>query len=59
MATTKKGRSQDRKLVAAGQDYEVRHAATKSGVSKDDVKAAVKSAGNSREKVEQQLSAKK
>jgi hypothetical protein len=55
MATTTRGRSQDRKTVAGGQNHEVRHEATKTGSTKDEVKAAVKSAGNSRSKVEAEL----
>ena len=55
MATTSRGRAQDRAKVAAGQDHEVRYEADKKNVSKDAVKKAVKSAGNSRKKVEAQL----
>src|SRR4051812_2731174 len=42
MATTSRDRAQDRKTVAGGQDHEVRYEAEKTGVSKGDVKAAVK-----------------
>jgi len=55
MATTSRGRAQDRAKVAAGQDHEVRYEADKTNVSRDAVKKAVKSAGNSRKKVEAQL----
>ncbi len=55
MATTSRGRAQDRAKVAGGQDHEVRYEAKKEGVSKDTVKKAVKSAGNSRKKVEQEI----
>lgn len=55
MATTSRGRAQDRAKVAGGQDHEVRYEAKKEGVSKDAVKKAVKSAGNSRKKVEQEI----
>jgi hypothetical protein len=55
MATTSRGRAQDRAKVAAGQDHEVRYEAKKEGVSKDTVKKAVKSAGNSRKKVETEI----
>lgn len=55
MATTTKGRAQDRKKVAGGQDHEVTYEARKTGASKDEVKNAVKKAGNSRTKVEQHL----
>jgi len=58
MATTTRGRAQDRARVAGGQDHEVRYEARKEGVSKGQVKAAVKKAGNSRTKVEQELKAK-
>ena len=52
---TNRGRAQDRRNVAAGQDHELRYEADKKGVSKEDVKNAVKSEGNSRDKVEQKL----
>lgn len=55
MAQTKRGRAQDRAKVAGGQDHEVRYEAKKEGVSKSDVKAAVKKVGNSRKKVENEL----
>lgn len=56
MATTARGRSQDRAKVAGGQDHEVRYESSKTGASKDDVKVAVKSVGNNRKKVETRLS---
>lgn len=56
MAQSSRGRSQDRAKVAAGQDHEVKYEARKEGVSKDTVKKAVKSAGNSRKKVEAKIS---
>ncbi|TAX38962.1 DUF3606 domain-containing protein [Rhizobium leguminosarum] len=52
---TSRGRAQDRARVAGGQDHEVKYEATKEGVSKDAVKKAVKSAGNSRKKVEGEI----
>jgi predicted DNA-binding protein YlxM (UPF0122 family) len=52
---TNRGRNQDRARIAAGQDYEVRYEATKEGVSRQEVKDAVKEVGNSRKKVEQKL----
>ena len=55
MATTSRGRAQDRARVAGGQEHEVRYEAKKEGVSKDSVKNAVKTVGNSRSKVEAQL----
>jgi hypothetical protein len=55
MAQTKRGRSQDRKRVAGGQDYEVRYESKKTGKSKGAVKGAVKRAGPSRKKVERAL----
>lgn len=55
MATTTKGRSQDRKLVAGGQDHEVAYEADKTGASKDKVKNTVDKVGNSRDKVEANL----
>ena len=53
---TSRGRSQNRARVAGGQDHEVRYEAQKIGTSKEEVKDAVKSAGNSRKKVEEKLS---
>jgi hypothetical protein len=58
MTQTSRGRAQDRARVAAGQDHEVRYEADKEGVSKSDVKDAVKEAGNSRPKVEAELEKK-
>lgn len=55
MATTSRGRAQDRAKVAAGQDHEVRYEAKKEGVSKEEVKAAVSQVGNSRKKVDAEL----
>jgi hypothetical protein len=55
MADTPRGRAQDRAKVAGGQDYEVAYEAKKTGKSAADVKAAVKSAGNSRKAVESKL----
>lgn len=52
---TSRGHAQDRARVAGGQDHEVKYEATKKGVSKDAVKKAVKSAGNSRKKVEAEI----
>jgi len=55
METTSRGRAQDRAKVAGGQDHEVRYEANKKDVSKDTVKKAIKSVGNSRKKVEAHL----
>ena len=52
---TARGRSQDRKRVAGGQDYEVRYEAKKTGRSKGAVKKAVKKVGSSPKKVERRL----
>ena len=52
---TSRGRSQDRRRVAGGQDYEVRYEAKKTGRSKAAVKKAVKKVGTSRKKVERRL----
>jgi hypothetical protein len=52
---TTRGRSQDRAKVAGGQDHEVQYASKKTGASKGEVKAAVKSVGNSRKAVEKDL----
>ena len=57
MANTKstRGRAQDRAKVAGGQEHEVRYEAGKTGSSAEEVKSAVKSAGNNRSKVETKL----
>ena len=52
---TSRGRAQDRQRVAGGQDHEVRYESEKMEVSKDKVRDAVKSEGNSRDKVEHKL----
>ena len=52
---TARGRSQDRKRVAGGQDYEVRYEAKKTRRSKAAVKKAVKKVGTGRKKVERRL----
>ena len=53
--TTTRGRSQDRSKVAGGQEHEVNYEKEKMNVSGKEVKQAVKSAGNSRKKVEEKL----
>lgn len=55
---TSRGRAQDRAKVAGGQDHEVRYEAGKTGASKDEIKSAVKSAGNNRDAIEKKLSSK-
>jgi Protein of unknown function (DUF3606) len=52
---TSRGREQDRARVAGGQDHEVNYEAKKEGVSKDTVEKAVRSAGNSRKKVDAEI----
>ncbi|BDA83015.1 DUF3606 domain-containing protein [Aureimonas sp. SA4125] len=52
---TPQGRAQDRAKVAGGQTHEVAYEAQKKGVSREDVREAVKDVGNSRKKVEEQL----
>lgn len=47
--------AQDRARVAGKQDHEVRYEADKTGKSKDAVKKAVHTVGNSRDKVERHL----
>lgn len=56
--TTTRGRKQDRARVAAGEDYEVRYEAKKTGRSAPAVKKAVKKVGNARKKVEKRLAKK-
>ena len=53
--TSTRGRSQDRKKVAGGQEHEVSYEKEKLNVSGKDVKDAVESEGNTREKVEKKL----
>ena len=55
---TKRGRNQDRAKVAGGQDYEVDYEKNKMNVSAEEVKKAVKDAGNSRKEVEKKLKEK-
>ena len=50
-----RGRNQDRKKVAGGQKHEVNYEAKKTNTSAKEVKDAIKSAGNSRSKVEKKL----
>lgn len=52
---SKRGRAHDRRQVAGGLDHEVRYEAEKLGVSKGEVREAVKSEGNSRRKIEDKL----
>jgi Protein of unknown function (DUF3606) len=52
---TARGRKQDRARVAAGQNYEMRYEAKKTGRSRPAVKKAVKKVGNSRKRVEKRL----
>jgi Protein of unknown function (DUF3606) len=55
MAQTRRGRAQDRKRVAGGQDHEVRYETRKTDKTTGAVKRAVKKAGPSRRKVEKAL----
>jgi len=50
-----RGRGQDRRKVAGGQDYEVNYESRKTGASTKQVKKAIQSAGNERSKVEKKL----
>jgi len=50
-----RGRSQDRRKVAAGQKHETNYEKEKMNVSGDAIKKAIKSEGNSRTKVENKL----
>lgn len=52
MADNKAKRGQaDRQKVAGGEGYEVAYAARKFGVKQEEVRAAIKKVGNSREKL--------
>lgn len=53
--STKRGRAQDRRSVAGGQEHEIDYEAQKTGASAEEVKRAVKKVGNSRAKVEREL----
>lgn len=55
---TTRARNQERARVAGGQDHEMKYEAGKTGASKADGKSAVKSVGNSRKKVEDELGKK-
>ncbi len=50
-----RGRGQDRRKVAGGQDHEVKYESQKTGASTKQVKKAIQSAGNERSKVEKKL----
>jgi hypothetical protein len=52
---TKRGRAQDRAKVAGGQKHETSYEANKTATSSEEVRRAVKKAGNSRGKVESEL----
>lgn len=54
-----RGRSQDRRKVAGGQDHEVNYEQEKTGASKEEVKDSVKKVGNERKNVEADLKKKK
>jgi hypothetical protein len=54
--STKRGRAQDRRSVAGGQDHETAYEAKTTGASAEEVKRAVKKVGNSRVKVDRELS---
>jgi hypothetical protein len=62
MATSKtitrssRGRARDRARVAGGQQHEVSYESQKTGKPKAAVRAAVKKVGNSRKKVDSELS---
>ena len=55
---SKRGRAQDRAKVAGGQKHEVAYEAGKTGASPGEVRQTVKTAGNSRKKVEAELGKK-
>ena len=55
---TRRGRAQDRKLVAGEQAYEVSHVAKTQGATAAAVKAALLEAGHSRVKVIKALKAR-
>jgi hypothetical protein len=53
--SSKRGRAQDRRSVAGGQQHETSYEAEKTGATAAEVKTAVKKVGNSRAKVERDL----
>jgi len=55
MAKTTRGRNQDRSKVAGGQEHEIQYDKQKTGASKEQIKKAIKTAGNQREDVEKKL----
>jgi uncharacterized protein DUF3606 len=58
MANTKstRGRKQERARVAGGQKHKVKYEAKKTGKSGSEVRGAVRRVGNSRKRVERELS---
>ena len=54
-----KGRSQDRRKVAGGQDYEVNYEKDKLNSSPEAVKSSIKKVGNERKNVEADIKKKK
>ena len=50
-----RGRGQDRRKVAGGQEHEVNYESKKTGASTKQVKKAIQSAGNERSEVEKKL----
>ena len=56
--STNKGRSQDRRKVAGGQDHEVNYEKDKLNTSGEEVKSSVKKVGNERKDVEADLKKK-
>jgi hypothetical protein len=59
MADNKESRdNRDRSRVAGDQEYELRHIAEKMNVSTEEVRRAIESVGNDRQKVEEFLQRK-
>ena len=55
MSDDKTKRGNDRKQISMSEDYEVRYWPDELGVSRDELAAAVKSVGNSADKVREHL----
>ncbi|MCW1432497.1 DUF3606 domain-containing protein [Novosphingobium sp. JCM 18896] len=53
MSDDKTKQGTDRRFVAAGEDYEVRHFADRHGISIDQAQKLIDEHGNSREKLDQ------
>jgi hypothetical protein len=58
MASTSRGRSQDRKRVAGGQGHELSYMKDKYGISGQQLAGAIRAVGNNRKDIEKYLKEK-